>query len=165
MESINCDDSYIVGLLQTDGHLHEYKGKGKLSIELSEKDADIIYRIAPMINSTYSITKRVRTTNFKENYVSVLLTVCTINVRKKYKEYGLPVGKKSNIIAPPEIPYFETDYYRGIIDGDGSVGITSTNKPFISLFTKSRILIESYKQFVLKITGIERNVSVNKRLV
>lgn len=163
MESIGCDESYILGLLQTDGHLSEYKGKGKLSIELTNADADIIYKIASVISSKYSIIKRIRTTNFKEDTNSVLFSTCDKNAREKYIKYGLPIGKKSYAICPPAIPYSEPDYYRGIIDGDGSVGISRLNRPFISLFTKSSNLIESYKRFILKVTGINRNISINTR--
>lgn len=163
MEAIGCDESYVLGMLQTDGHLSEYGNKGKLSIELAEKDADIIYKIAPVISSSHTIIKRTRTTNFKENCESILFTTCDKNAREKYKKYGLPVGKKSQVICPPKISYSEADYYRGIIDGDGSVGITAKNKPFISLFTKSSVLIEAYKQFILKVTGINRNVSISAR--
>ena len=62
--------------------------------------------------------------------------------RKWIKKY-VPVGKKSYIICPPKEEFSEVDYWRGIIDGDGSLGIAKSlgNAPFLSVITAIRIKI------------------------
>jgi hypothetical protein len=36
---------------------------------------------------------------------------------------GIPYGKKSETVNPPSNPFSEKDYIRGLIDGDGSIGM------------------------------------------
>ena len=66
-------------------------------------------------------------------------------------------------MALPVVPFSEPDYFRGWIDGDGSVGITSTGIPFVSLVTKSRNIKDAFCDFVFRETGTIFKPSRNKR--
>jgi hypothetical protein len=152
---INKNISYLIGLFQTDGSLYETtRNRGKFQLELNIKDGDIIYKIANLIKYNYKITKRERITNFGENK-TITITVHDIEFRKLLKLWGIPAGKKSEIIAPPlhikelSIP----DYIRGLYDGDGSLGLTKQNKPFMSLTTKSEDIKNFIVDYISKITN------------
>lgn len=152
---INKDISYLIGLFQTDGSLYETtRNRGKFQLELSIKDEDIIYKIAELIKYNYKITTREKTTNFGE-IKTITITVHNIEFRKLLKFWGIPAGKKSEIIAPPfhiknlSIP----DYIRGLYDGDGSLGLTKQNKPFMSLTTKSEDIKIFIVNYISKITN------------
>ena len=65
--------------------------------------------------------------------------------------------------CPPSVDYSEIDFQRGFIDGDGSIGITSQNIPFISLVTDSDKIKISYLDFLYRTYGLKKKSSRNKR--
>jgi hypothetical protein len=154
-------NSYLIGLLQSDGNNYETtRNRGKIVLELSDRDNDIIHKINQEMSNT-KISKRIRNTNFKENYKSISLSIFDIKLRNDLKKY-IPIGNKSKIIYKPD-NVIEKDYWRGIIDGDGSLGITKNNIPFISLVTKSNLLANSYIEYIKNIVGVEKSTTPNKR--
>lgn len=155
--------SYLIGFIQTDGHLQSNtRNRGRLSIEISYKDKEILMKLQNIIPVNTTIYTRVRNTNFIKNHTGITLNVFDKNFRETINYYGVPYGKKSNIIEPPKVNYSQIDYWRGIIDGDGSLGMTSNNIPFISLITMSEKLFLEYKKFLTNF-GIEINLNRNKR--
>jgi len=154
--------SYLVGLLQADGHMHKGKGqKGKMSYEISIKDEDIIYKLEPLLNCNYSIHKRIRDTNYKKNYESIALTICSLEFRNWLVQY-VPYGKKDEIVEKPT-NVIDIEYWRGIIDGNGSIGFTKRGIPFVGLVIKSDKLLQQCLQFVFEITGQQKICNKNKR--
>jgi len=156
------EHSYFFGFVQADGSLtkpFKERDKGRLNIELSRGDLHILKSFKELFPSVYSsIRTRTRDTNFKKNYKSYTLTICNRDFRSEINKLGIPYGRKSQIISPPKTDFCEKDYIRGLIDADGSVGITEKRFPFISLSSKS----EKLKDYLCKI--IERNVGERKRL-
>jgi hypothetical protein len=157
--------SYFIGLLQTDGHHSESsRNRGRVSIEISTKDEDIISKIVPMLKCNFSVKERTRKTNFSDgrDYKSICLNIFDWSFRIWIKKY-VPVGKKSSIIEPPSEGFSENDYWRGVIDGDGSLGITARGFPFISLVTDSDKLAQKYISFLKTVTNKDKSVKRNKR--
>jgi hypothetical protein len=155
-------NSYLIGLLQTDGNYYETsRNRGRITLELSKRDEDIINKINVILSGNSTITTRKRDTNFKNDYESVSLNIFNHDLRMEIKKY-LPVGKKSDIIEIPD-NVIKKDYWRGIIDGDGSLGITKNGLPFISLVTKSNSLVNSYLEYIKEILNIEKVANRNKR--
>lgn len=156
--------SYLIGFVQADGCLLEFtRGRGRMSIELSVRDTSILEKLKEIIPVNSSIRTRTRDTNFKKNYESVGLFVYDKDFRHTLKYYGVPIGNKSKIIHPPKQKYNEVDYWRGIIDGDGSIGFTENGRPFISLVTTSDDLFKEYCSFIYKHIGIKHNPKRNTR--
>jgi len=154
---IDKNISYMIGLFQTDGSLSKGKGKkGKFQLELSSKDEDIIYKIEKFITYKSSITKKRKKSSingYHYNIETILLRVCDLNFRNQLVEWGIPYGRKSKIIQPPlhlenlSIP----DYIRGLYDGDGSLGLTSVDIPFISFTTDSEVLATYLIDYISKL--------------
>lgn len=165
--SFNLSDpkfSYMFGFMQADGHLSsESRGRGKMCIEISEKDGHILEEFKKLITVKSTLTYRVRDTNFKKNYKSTTLIIYDKNFRDTLIFYGVPSGKKSNIIKPSESIYSKYDYWRGIIDADGSIGFTGTKKPFLSLITASEELSKGFCDFLFEELGFRPDVSKNNR--
>lgn len=155
---IDKNISYMIGLFQTDGSLSKGIGKkGKFQLELSSKDEDIIYKIDKFISYNSSITKRRKKSSINGHHYNnetILLRICDLNFRNHLVEWGIPYGKKSKIIKPPlhlenlSIP----DYIRGLYDGDGSLGLTGTNIPFMSFTTDSDDLAMFLYNYISKLT-------------
>lgn len=156
--------AYLFGLLQTDGHLGEGKGaKGKLTLELNARDAAILPVLQTLFPCYTSVRTRIRSTNFRNGYASSVLTVSDLGTREELKSLGLPVGSKSSDVAPPTVPFVAADYFRGVIDGDGSLGCTARGLPFVSLVTASDRLATAFIEFIKQVTGLHKTASRNRR--
>lgn len=159
---LNKELSYYVGLAQTDGHFYETtQNRGKIVIELRSEDREVLERLASVLPVKSTIRDRTRSTNFKESYSSSALVVHDLAFRNLMKQY-IPIGAKATCIHKP-IGVSEVDYFRGIIDGDGSMGYTSNGFPFLSLVTKSEQLAKDYVDFLESITGKRKVLNRNKR--
>ncbi|MHA6631385.1 LAGLIDADG family homing endonuclease [Pseudonocardia sichuanensis] len=157
------EHAYFFGFAQTDGSLYAGRGqKGRLTIELSARDADILHAFTQILSVYSSTHYRDRTTNFGTHRAAVW-SVYDLALRRELVELGLPPGRKSDTVAPPTVPFSARDYLRGVIDGDGSVGFTSTGRPFISLVTASRSLAGFFCAQALEVAGAHRTLKRNTR--
>ncbi|MBS4102486.1 LAGLIDADG family homing endonuclease [Tsukamurella paurometabola] len=132
--------AYFLGLLHTDGtHDGDVAHKGRVTIELAERDVDILHALADALPLKTTIRTRTRVTNFTggEPYTCFSLSVFDQEFRRWLATMRMPPGRKATSIGPPLVDFSHRDYLRGIIDGDGSVGYTKTNAPFISFVTAS----------------------------
>ncbi len=159
------EHSYFFGFTQADGTLRKStRNRGKLEIEVGERDLHILKSFKNLFSSIYcSIKSRNRDTNFKKNHRSYIFSIYNWNFRKEINNLGLPCGKKSEIVSPPESDFCKKDYIRGLLDGDGSVGTTAKNVPFASLTVKSEDLKNYLLVIIEKITGERKRLNRNTR--
>lgn len=158
------NDSYILGLLQTDGsHSGSLEGKGTVSLELKRSDAKVLEDISAILDFHSSISSRRRNTNFSQEYESSTLKFFSQIARRRLAMAGLPVGRKSHLVGPPPMAIARQDYLRGILDGDGSVGFTRTGSPFVSVVTASPLLAEYVQGAIYEVTGVTRRSTPNMR--
>jgi hypothetical protein len=159
--------SYFFGFAQTDGSLSspkKFPNKGKFQIEINGKDLHILKSFKKLFPLVYSsIKKRVRNTNFKNNHTSYVLVISDKSFRDEINTLGIPYGRKSEIISSPKTNFRERDYIRGLIDGDGSLGMTARNVPFVSFTVKSEKLKDYLVDFVEKLTSERKKLARNKR--
>lgn len=156
--------AYLYGFIQTDGHLsQETRNRGKLRIEISIKDVDVLEQLSYAIPCNSKISFRTRNTNFADEKLFASLTVCEKRFRDELIELGMVYGKKSDKIKVPCRSFSEIDYFRGIIDGDGSLGFTANQFPFLSLCIASEKIAVAYEAFTRKITGKEKTLNRNSR--
>lgn len=153
--------SYFLGFLLSDGNLYEQsRNRGKLSIEISNKDIDILIKFQKIFGGV--IKERQRNTNFKQGYVSNILCICNKELRDLVKTYGMIVGKKGdNVQINSNLILHHT--IRGFCDGDGAIGITGNGFPFLSICTKSDKLKTQILNYFYTITGKRKNINRNKR--
>ena len=159
------EGAYTFGFIQADGHLSKEKNRnsGKMRIELNARDADILYKLEKIIPVKTTISTRTRDTNFKKDYSTITLSAYDLKFREFLNQNGIPYGKKHKTIEPPKIPHLQIDYYRGLIDGDGSLGLTNDNRPFVSLNTSSMTLVENYLKFLKQELNHDMVSNPNKR--
>lgn len=158
-------NAYVFGFLQADGtHTAGTGRKGRVSVEIKADDVQLLRDIQQVLPWRSSITFRTRTTNFSSTArKSAVLNMCMLEGRMRLLELGLPVGRKSAIIAPPAEPFSHSDYLRGIIDADGSVAFTAKGWPFISLVTASPAIARFTCAEILRVTGTARTTRPNAR--
>jgi hypothetical protein len=76
---------------------------------------------------------------------------------------GVPYGCKDGLTQTPTVPYSEPDFWRGVVDSDGSLGLDGQGLPFVSLVTNSDSLAESYKDYIQEVTGYRPRTKRNRR--
>ncbi|MGY1833695.1 LAGLIDADG family homing endonuclease [Blastococcus sp. SYSU DS0510] len=157
------DHAYFFGFAQTDGnHYAGTRQRGRLSIELSERDAAVLHSFTTLFDVYSRVSCRERTTNFGRHR-SATWTACDLALRQELVELGLPTGRKSMTAAPPPGPFSVRDYLRGLIDGDGCVGFSSTGRPFVGFVTASQPLAEFFCTQALEVVGAYRAANRNAR--
>ena len=116
--------AYIYGLLLTDGNMYINGSKGHVSLEISNRDEDIIYKLMDNIPSS-KFSTRTRNTNFKDNYKSITFRNNIKSFRESLVKIGYPLTDKKQKAQYPIGCSYEIDFWRGVVDGDGSIGYTS----------------------------------------
>lgn len=158
------EQAYMYGFIQTDGHMYSTtRDRGRVSVEIGEQDKGVLETFMTLVPYHSKLTYRTRVTNFSQSHASVQWRVYDKRFRDCLLSLGMPYGKKSGIIAPPLCPYSEIDYFRGILDGDGSFGITARSYPFLALVTASSALAEAYVTFLSKSIGTVKKLNLNTR--
>jgi hypothetical protein len=164
LDLMNPVHAYMYGLIQTDGHLSQgTRNRGKLQIEMNYRDVDILEQLASAIPYYSSISTRTRSTNFSPEHKSATLCVCAKEFRDELVSVGMVYGKKSETMDVPQRRFSQANYFRGVIDGDGSLGFTSSGLPFLSFCTASEKLAIAFEAFTRQITGKEKRLSRNSR--
>ncbi len=156
--------AYMFGFLQADGHLQQGVGqKGKLSVEINARDIEILREFQRLTPYYSSITERIRATNFAEQLHSATWTLCSLEARTIVNQLGIPYGKKSRIIGPPQVDFSHRDYVRSCIDADGSLGWTAEGIPYLSHTSASEAMSSYLRQYAKAITATGREVRRNAR--
>lgn len=156
--------SYVFGLLITDGTLYlaKTRNRGKVTLEVNEKDKDIVEKLHNLYPESH-IRIRTRSTNFSKSYTSYSFVNGTLDFRTNLIESGYPKKDKTNLASIPTVDYSELDFWRGVIDGDGSIGFSKNDIPFIGLVTKSEDMKTKFLDFLDKRMNLQKSATRNKR--
>lgn len=83
--------------------------------------------------------------------------------RNEFINAGFPTFDKTNNANLLSCDFSERDFWRGVFDGDGSLGYTGDGIPFMPLATKSETLKEAFCKLLYDKFGIEKNIKRNTR--
>lgn len=154
------NDAYFYGLLLTDGNCYlSTGGRGRISLEVT--DEDIISKLYKLYKGSFS--KRTRDTNFIKGHTFFIWRNSKKEFREELISYGFPVGNKQFSQCVPNIDYNQYGFWRGVIDGNGSIGLTKRGFPFLSFATKSEPLKISYLEFLNNTSGLSKKSTRNNR--
>lgn len=154
------NDAYFYGLLMADANLYlTTRNRGKVGLELVDKD------IINKIHKTYggSTSSRTRKTNYSDELISYTWSRYDKQFRDELISYGFTSGNRQYHRRVPNVKYNEKGFWRGIADGNGSIGITSNKFPFLSLTIKSEELKNNYLCFIENNFNILKKINRNKR--
>ncbi|MGI8797415.1 MAG: hypothetical protein ACR2IR_12680 [Acidimicrobiia bacterium] len=159
------EHAYMFGFLQGDGSLKAETGqKGQLTVELSVRDTTVLEKFQRLLPFSSSLRTRTRDTNFSKRYTSIVWTVNALKFREELIELGLPVGRKSTRVRPPSVAFSTSDYLRGLVDADGSVGFRKRGRlPFVGITTASAAIKDFFIQSCPDDIGRPRKSRRNSR--
>lgn len=137
---ITPDSAYWIGFLMADGCIW----RNTVILEVGEKDKKHIQKFKEFMESEHKISERVIKRENKE-FLAYRLSFANDKVVSDLEKHGV-VSKKSLTAVALGLEN-NKDFWRGVIDGDGSLG-EDKGKFFIDLYG-SLPLLTQYKEYVL----------------
>lgn len=165
-------NSYWIGFILTDGSISGKKGKKmRLSINLSVKDINHLKKFKKILSAGTIRTQDMSKYNFVrkdgleiKGGIMATYSLSSTSICRDLGKYGI-VPRKTKKAEPNSRLVFSSDFWRGVIDGDGSIsklknkkGITNTR---LDLGSASKKLINSYEKFLNKY-GVKPKVCIRK---
>ena len=156
---IDPTNAYLFGFAAADGHLcKKRKNTFKLIIEINKTDHDIIQSL----HNALKVDTKINGRSYKVNdgrlkfSHTTSLSIYNNEYLTSLMNCGFICGAKSFIVNIPNCSFSNADFWRGIIDGDGSLIFTKDGRPQINLTTASIKLAKSFTKFVFNITGTRK---------
>lgn len=131
--------AWVLGLLWTDGSFQEFRGGYIVSI--TSVDREMLDNIEGHLQSTYPIRE--------PRSGTYCLSICNREICLSLKKLGLHPNKTFTIRFPDVPNEFLPHFFRGCIDGDGSIGVYRNGNRLnlaISFVSGSRCFIQSLAQ-------------------
>jgi len=155
-EKINTHEkAYVLGLIMTDGNI--IKNYNGFEIQLTEEDGYILEKISDLIGAskTHPVQKiscnaKRRQKGFENTKDMIRLTVHSRKIAEDLKRLGVVKNKTKILRYNDCVPdKFLSSFFRGLIDGDGTVGIRKDGK------TIWWSLASASKEFIDDLCGVD----------
>lgn len=148
-DKLSPEACYWIGFLMADGNVsYLSENSAYISLVLNNKDRDHLEKFQSFLNSNHAIIEIK-----KQNTLRV--SVSSIELARALSYYGVVPNKSRT--ASIKTLQVERNFWRGVIDGDGSLGF-SKGKPILQL-VGSLALVTQFENFV-KALGTKTNASV-----
>lgn len=119
--AITSESAYWIGFLMADGSIsYRKEGSPQISLVLAEKDKKHIEKFRDFLGSTHSIIAVTNMVNGTQ-YNSFRLSIRSTQLVDDLSKYG--VLPKKSLSAKVNILESNENFWRGVIDGDGSIGL------------------------------------------
>jgi hypothetical protein len=152
-DTITPESAYWVGFLITDGCLSDAsRGSHQILLQVSEKDVEHLHSFKRFLGSDHPISPR--QTSKKAGHfgdgLHYVYNVRACGLAAPLIRYGV-TPRKTATAAACDVLAFDRHFWRGCIDGDGTVSIHKTGgtlRPYVQLCGASRTLLEQFSAFV-----------------
>lgn len=157
---LTAESAYWIGFLMADGWVKPHIGE--VGLTLKTGDAVHIEAFRDFLGYGGKITTRPPQKSPSSANMTMgaeMISVRSPTLCADLAKYGV-IARKSLIARAADILVFNRDFWRGVIDGDGSLGWHDprTKKyPYLSL-VGARPLVEQFRQFVLRNTTTRATV-------
>lgn len=147
------EQAYCFGILQTDGCNHIYENRRFLSLGLHTRDEDIIKIFKNTLGFSGPI-KRYEYKSFKSKSLNITPISKVVvsdqkNICENLLKLGCPPRKSKSLKFKQLNENLMSSYFRGIIDGDGSITFDSNKKdPYIFICSGSRHFANECYKFI-----------------
>lgn len=152
----SIDKAYILGLLWADGH--NDVSRGKIILQLQEKDKELLESINKIISSDRPLwfcPLHTKNKNWSNTYT---LTLQSDHISNVLESYGM-VQRKSLVLEFPDVVKEDLfgPFIRGYVDGDGSICFNDKTK-------KTEVSMVGTEMFLKKIKEICSNLGIKSSI-
>jgi hypothetical protein len=158
----NEEKAYWLGFLTADGNIPK-TGKG-VRLQLAVRDTGHVMKFAQATQSTHKMT-----TCWTKEHPSTHIVISSRKLAAALVRLGV-VPNKSFIVKPASIhPELTRHYWRGLVDGDGSVGFFNSARhsggklPFVKL-SGTKAIVTGFADFVTELTGKAQKTASDKSI-
>lgn len=145
---------YWVGFLIADGSVNG----NTLKLKLKYSDKDHVNKFKKFLNSEHPI-KKIKEFNDNETCVLKVHSKKIVNVLEN--KYNITPNKTKNVKAPKCLAK-NRHFWRGVIDGDGSVNFKN-DRAFIGLWSGSIELLKQFEAFIKDNVKIRNKITKGHR--
>ena len=148
-EELNSDSAYWLGVLFADGYINWNTFSSPQTV-LSLKDFDHLVKFKDFLESDFTILKQIHRSRVKLDGlhpVTYRININSSKIANDIKKYGFELE------LPTEELRFNRDFWRGVIDGDGSIYFSTDRNKYerINLsLVGSKNLLNCFSLFVQK---------------
>jgi len=161
-DEINSEEkAYWLGFLTADGCIDKYS----VRIVLHRKDKDHLSKFTEALKSSHPVYEY----NITQN--DHICQYCGVGINSKKLSSSIQklgvVPKKSLIVKPYNVsPEFARHYWRGLIDGDGSLHVNpiGSNPKYRVSLVGSKFIVEGFSTWVKSFTESRANVRPHKSI-
>jgi DNA-binding transcriptional regulator WhiA len=159
---ITEEGAYWIGFLMADGGVTKTKeGSPRICLELSEIDKEHVEKFKKFVGTTNKLVSRVHKIKSGELRKSFRISFRSRKVCAILYKYGIT----SNKSFTAEVKRLENnkDFWRGVIDGDGTIRLDSNKYPVVQL-VGARPLLNQWSSYVESITSLKPTVRKNGKV-
>ena len=109
-----ADKAYWLGFISADGNLS--KTSNTMTLALKRSDRQHLNKLVKCLESNYVVKDFTNSGGSKQSIV----TITSAQMKQDLMSYGI-VPAKSMVLKPAELLNYCKDFWRGCVDGDGSI--------------------------------------------
>lgn len=140
---ITEESAYWIGMLITDGNIGD---NGRVELSLKESDSSHIYKFKEFLKTDFIPKIKTRNGGFSNNSRSCLIYVYSKDLVDCLQKYNV-IPRKTFITCAPDSLKYNRHFWRGCIDGDGSLTKTKKGRHSVVLYG-TETLCEQFLSFV-----------------
>jgi len=148
---IDDDSAYWLGFMYADGYITNPETTTAIGILLKESDIHHLEKFKEFLKAPQKIYH-------DEKYGNVKIKIGSQRLHQKLMDWGF-TNNKSYDAKPPEFLKYNRHFWRGMIDGDGYVGIVNSYPRIHLCGTKE--IVDGFKDFIIQ-SGIITEANVRK---
>lgn len=152
------ESAYWIGMLMADGCITTSGGSTYVNLALAEKDTQHVRKFANFLGCVNHKITRVK--RVKGGY-NARFGVASKILANKLAEYGV-TQRKSHTAKPSNELLFNKHFWRGVIDGDGSIAVK--NKYPTLCLVGSKFICDDFANYAKYLTSVKANVYPTKTI-
>lgn len=137
-DSLTEETAYWIGFLMGDGSITKSKGRYRISVELNSSDVGHLNKLKAYLKSEHPLRNRISKNTVKIEFNSEIIA-------NRLSKFGI-IQNKSSLNTGINFLEKDKDFWRGLIDADGSLGVYN-NEPRLALCGTEK-LMSQFADFV-----------------
>jgi len=130
-DEIGPEQAWILGWISGDGHIPWTSNSFIIGLDGDDRGVlEFIQEFFPGSNLNKS-----------------RLEVTSLKIKTRLLEIGVPIGKKSKYVEPIDCGEYQSHFWRGLFEADGSIGISKRGYPYFSIVGTEKVC-EGFRDYI-----------------